>query len=418
MLCKVALVSSWSRRNTLFFIVLTIGLSVALLISVEKIRSEVRDSFNRSVSATDLIVGARGGELQLVLYSIFHIGQASNNISWSSFELIKNNRNVAWAEPISLGDSHKGFRVVGTSSSFFEHYKIGQQQALIFKKGEAFQDLFDTVLGAEVARKLGDQVGSNITLSHGVGSTSFSEHDDRPFQVVGILQPTGTPVDQSVFVSSQAIEAIHDGWQSGSRIRGQQITTQELREKVLQPKELTAILVGVKSKLATFQLQRQINNYKGEPLQAALPGVALQQLWQLIRVAETALQLVSVCVVLVGLIGMLSVLLTTLSVRRKEMAIFRSIGARPWHIIMLLVFESSLVTLLGVILGMLLAILMLSLAQPIIEAQFGLFIQSVGVDWSFAPILFIVVLGGAVTGIWPGYLAYKVTAADGLTARF
>lgn len=119
MLCKVALVSSWSRRNTLFFIVLTIGLSVALLISVEKIRSEVRDSFNRSVSATDLIVGARGGELQLVLYSIFHIGQASNNISWSSFELIKNNRNVAWAEPISLGDSHKGFRVVGTSSSFF-----------------------------------------------------------------------------------------------------------------------------------------------------------------------------------------------------------------------------------------------------------------------------------------------------------
>ena len=218
MLFNVALASSWSRRHTLLFIVLTIALSVALLIGVEKIRTEVRDSFNRSVSGTDLIVGARGGELQLILYSIFHIGQASNNISWESFELISNNKNVAWAVPISLGDSHKGFRVVGTSSGFFTHYQTGQQQSLLFQKGKAFDDLFDAVIGADVALKLGYQVGSRLTLSHGVGSTSFSQHDDRPFSVAGVLRPTGTPVDQSVFISSEAIVAIHDGWQSGSRI--------------------------------------------------------------------------------------------------------------------------------------------------------------------------------------------------------
>jgi putative ABC transport system permease protein len=417
MLFNTALASSWSRRHTLFFIVLTIALSVALLIGVEKIRTEVRDSFNRSVSGTDLIVGARGGELQLILYSIFHIGQASNNISWASFELIKSNKNVAWAEPISLGDSHKGFRVVGTSPGFFRHYQTGQQQPLVFQKGQAFSDLFDAVVGADVARQLGYQVDSRLTLSHGVGSTSFSEHDDRPFSVSGVLQPTGTPVDQSVFISSKAIVAIHDGWQSGSRIPGQQISVDELRKKVQQPKELTAVLLGMKSKLSTFHLQRQINNYKAEPLQAVLPGVALQQLWQLIRVAENALRLVSGCVVLAGLIGMLAVLLTSLGARRKEMAIMRAIGARPWHIISLLVFESTLVSAIGTLLGVLLSVGLLILAKPILETQFGLFIQSVGLSLDDVPLLAGVVLAGAATGLWPGYRAYQMTAADGLTVR-
>ncbi len=418
MLLSVALASSWARRHTLLFIVLTIAFSVMLLLSVEKIREEVRDSFNRSVSGTDLIVGARGGELQLILYSIFHIGQASNNMSWTSFELIKNNKQVAWAEPISLGDSHKGFRVVGTSASFFEHYRTGLQKKLLFQQGKGFSDLFDTVVGADVARQLGYQVGSRITLSHGVGKTSFSEHDDRPFSVIGILQPTGTPVDQSVFVSSQAIEAIHDGWQAGSRIRGQQLSEGEIRKKILQPKELTAVLVGMKSKLGTFHLQRQINNYKAEPLQAVLPGVALQQLWQLIRVAENALLLVSACVVLAGFIGMLAVLLTSLGTRRKEMAILRSIGATPWHIISLLVFESTLVSLVGTITGMLLSFGLLMFAGPLFELHFGLFIQSAGLSLEDLPILLGVIFAGALTGLWPGYRAYQMTAADGLTVRY
>lgn len=417
MLFNVALSSSWSRRHTLLFIVFTIALSVALLIGVEKIRSEVRDSFNRSVAGTDLIVGARGGELQLILYSIFHIGQASNNISWASFELIKKNKNVAWAEPISLGDSHKGFRVVGTSSGFFEHYKTGRSLALEFRKGLAFDDLFDAVVGAEVARKLGYHVGSRITLSHGMGNASFSEHDDRPFRVSGVLQSTGTPVDQSVFISSEAIVAIHDGWQSGSRIPGQQKSVEEVRGKLLQPKELTAVLLGMKSKLSTFHLQRQINNYKAEPLQAVLPGVALQQLWQLIRVAENALLIVSGCVVLAGLVGMLAVLLTSLGARRKELAILRSIGARPRHIITLLVFESTLVSAAGALLGVLLAAVLLMLAKPVLESQFGLFIQSTGLSWRDVPLLGGVVIAGAATGLWPGYRAYRMTAADGLTVR-
>ena len=417
MLVKIALASSWSRRHVLSMIVLSIALSVALLLAVEQVRSEVRDSFNRSVAGTDLIVGARGGELQLMLYSIFHIGQASNTITWNSFELIRDNPNVEWALPISLGDSHKGFRVVGTDVVLFDYFKVGRDEPLAFQNGQRFSDLFDAVIGADVAKKLNYQVGQAITLSHGMGATSFSEHDDRPFTIVGVLKSTGTPVDQSVYVSSQAIEAIHVGWQSGTRIRGQHVSESDIRDMTLTPKLVTAVLVGVKSKLSTFALQRSINNYKGEPLQAVLPGVALQQLWQLIRIAENALFVVSICVVISGFVGMLSVLLTSLSARRREMAILRVVGAKPRHLIGLLMLESGMVTLFGTVLGVMLAAVGLLVGSPWLEAQFGLHLAGLASLTAAAPMLSVVLLMGTLMGIWPGYRAYCQTAHDGLTER-
>lgn len=417
MLVKIALASSWSRRHVLSMIVLSIALSVALLLAVEQVRSEVRDSFNRSVAGTDLIVGARGGELQLMLYSIFHIGQASNTMTWNSFELIRDNPNVEWALPISLGDSHKGFRVVGTDVVLFDYFKVGRDEPLAFQNGQRFSDLFDAVIGADVAKKLNYQVGQAITLSHGMGATSFSEHDDRPFTIVGVLKSTGTPVDQSVYVSSQAIEAIHVGWQSGTRIRGQHVSESDIRDMTLTPKLVTAVLVGVKSKLSTFALQRSINNYKGEPLQAVLPGVALQQLWQLIRIAENALFVVSICVVISGFVGMLSVLLTSLSARRREMAILRVVGAKPRHLIGLLMLESGMVTLFGTVLGVMLAAVGLLVGSPWLEAQFGLHLAGLASLTAAAPMLSVVLLMGTLMGIWPGYRAYCQTAHDGLTER-
>ena len=418
MLLKSAIASGWHRRQTLLLIILTIALSVALLISVEKVRSEVREHFNRSVSATDLIVGARGGALQLMLYSIFHIGQASNNIRWESYQKIASHRHVEWALPILLGDSHKGFRVVGTTGDFFQHYKVGQQRALSFFAGSVYDDLFEAVVGAEVARELGYQIGDQITLSHGMGNNSFAEHDDRPFIIKGVLAATGTPVDRSVYISPEAIEAIHIGWQSGTRIPGQHFSEDDVRAKDLQPKTLTAILVGVKSRLAIFHLQRQINQYNEEPLQAVLPGVALQQLWELIRIAEDALRIVSACVVVAGLAGMLSVLLTSLGIRRREMAILRAVGARPWHLVALLVMESFIVTLLGTLLGIVVSIGGLWFFQPVLEANLGLFLDPWSLSIETLYILGAVLLAGAMTGLWPGISAYRMAHADGLSVRY
>lgn len=407
MLLKSAFQSSWSRRSSLSLIVLTIALCFALITGVDKIRKEVRDSFARSVSGTDLIVGARGGDLQLLLYSVFHIGEASLNISWDTYQLLENNRHVKWAEPILLGDSHRGYRVVGTRSSFFDVVKVGREEALVFQSGKRFEQLYETVLGAEVAKKLGYEVGDEIVLSHGTGRSSFSLHDDKPFRVSGILKRTGTPVDHSLYVSPEAITAIHIGWQSGTKIPGRTISAEEAATRDLTPDSVTSVLIGVKSKLSTFKLQRLINQYKKEPLQAVLPGVALHQLWQLVSVIENALILVSAGLVVTGFIGMLSTLLTSLNNRRREMAIYRALGARPRHIIGLLVFESTLVTLLGIIVGYIIITLLLILAVPLLQEHYGLFISpyiSLSDHW----IILITLIGsGAMMGLWPGIQAYR-----------
>lgn len=400
MLIRLAWASSISRRHSLFLAVLTIALCVALILGVDKVRQEVRESFSRSVSGVDLIVGARGGELQLLLYSIFHIGQAAQNISWQSYQLIKQQSTVGWAEPVLLGDSHKGFRVVGTTEGFFTHVRVGKAQPLMMREGRAFEQLYEVVLGAEVARQLGYRLGNELILSHGMGHTSFTQHKDKPFVVSGILSPTGTPIDRSLFVSDQAITAIHLGWQPGGK------AVSAVPPDDLIPKEVTAVLVGMKSKPAVFALQRKINRYKKEPLQAVLPGVALHQLWGLIQVAENALLVVSAALVLAGFTGMLSTLLTGLAARQREITVLRMLGARPWQVIAVLVIESALVTLAGIVLGYLLALVGIWLAAPWLTEFYGLFIHPV-IGWQHGHLLAWLLLLGACVGIWPGIRAYS-----------
>jgi len=404
-----------NRRGTASLTVLTIAISVMLLLGVEQVRTETRASFTNTISGTDLIVGARSGQTQLLLYSVFHIGNASNNIDWQSYRAIAGHRHVDWAIPLSLGDSHRGFRVVGTSTGFFDHYRYGRSRTLEFREGRRFDDLYDAVIGAEVAERLGYSQGQEIVIAHGLGSTSFAQHDDQPFRVAGILQRTGTPVDRSVLISLEAIEAIHVGWASGTRLPGQRLG--DLRERDLTPKQITAFLVGLKSKVATFQLQRGINEYRQEPLLAILPGVALSELWSLMSVAEQSLLAVSACVVFSGLAGLLTVLLTSLNERRREIAILRSVGARPWQLLLLLTSEAALLTFLGCVLGLLLVYAGLGLVQPLLEQWLGLHLGiTAPTPWQWT-LLAMVQGAGILTGLIPGWRAYRYSLADGMTIR-
>ena len=416
MLLQLAWRSLLNRKVSVLLTLFSISISVLLLLGVEKVRTETRNSFANTVSGTDLVVGARSGQIQLLLYSIFRIGNATNNISWESYQKITSHPRVAWSVPLSLGDSHRGYRVIGTNTDYFRYYRFGNQRNLAFSEGKPFSGLYDLVLGAEVARKLGYKIGDKVVVAHGMGSTSFAKHDDQPFTVSGILEPTATPVDQSLHVSLEAIEAIHVGWESGVKLPGAE-GPKEHDLKDLEPEQITAFMVGLKSKVATFHLQRAINNYRGEPLLAILPGVALQELWQMIGIAEKALLIVSALVVLTGLTGMLTVLLSSLSERRREMAILRSVGARPWHILLLMLLESSLLTLAGCILGTLAMYLALLVGAPLIETQLGLRITLgalTGWQWQ---LLAMVLFAGTVAGFLPAWRAYRNALADGLTIR-
>lgn len=413
----LALKSLRNRKFTVGLTVLSIGLSVALLLGVERIRTESRNSFTNTISGTDLVVGARSGPIQLLLYSVFRIGHATNNISWQSYQEIAELPDVSWTIPISLGDSHKGYRVMGTSADYFSHFRYGNKQQLEFIDGEVFHDLFDTVLGAEVARNLGYKNGASIVIAHGAGDVSFIEHADKPFTVTGILAPTGTPVDRTVHVSLEAIEAIHVDWKGGAPMTGMSISADQTRRLNLTPKEITAFLVKLESPMALFSIQRAINQYKDEPLTAILPGVALQQLWELIGIAEKALIAVSSFVVVVGLFGMLTALMMSLNERRREMAILRSIGARPVHVFSLIIGESIMVTVAGIVVGILILYGLLMATQPMLISRFGLHIDIFFFTVHELILMVIVLMSGVVAGIVPGWKIYRYSLNDGMTIR-
>lgn len=409
--------SLWNRKPTALLTIFTIAISVSLLLGVEKIRTGARNSFTNTISGTDLIVGARSGSIQLLLYSVFHIGNATNNISWQSYQAIKANPNVDQIIPISLGDSHRGYRVLGTETSFFEYYRYGRDKPLSFAAGQPFAGVFDAVLGAEVAAALGYQVGDPLVIAHGLGATSFSLHDDKPFQVVGILAKTGTPVDRTVHVSLAGIEAIHIDWQAGTRIPGVSISAEQVSRMNLQPKAITAALVKLKSRIATFQVQRQINEFSSEPLLAILPGVALQELWNLMSVAEQALLIITIFVVISGLLGMLTALLTSINERRREMAILRSVGARPWHIFTLLVSEALVLAALGIGVGIALFYALIGFGQGLIEQQFGLYLAIRPLQAYELGLLGSILLAAGLCGVIPAWRAYRNALADGLIVR-
>lgn len=415
MILRLAFGSLLARALTVSMTVLAIALSVALFLGVEKVRTGAKASFADTISGTDLIVGARSGSVQLLLYSVFRIGNATNNVTWESYRDIANRPEVDWIVPISLGDSHRQFRVMGTTQAFFEHYKYRGGRSLEIGDGHGLNDLYDAVIGAEVAATLGYAVGDPIVVSHGLAS--FTHHDDQPFRVAGIVDRTGTPVDRTVIVSLEAIEAIHVDWQSGAQIPGQSTPVEQIRQMDLSPSAVTAALVGVKSRLQIFGLQRWINTYPEEPLLAVLPGVALQELWQIVGVAETALIGVSAMVVVTALLGMMAMIFSSLNERRREMAIWRAMGARPSTILGLLVLEAALMAALGALLGLAFLYTGLALAQPVVDSAFGLWLPIAPPTGRELATLAGVIGAAALVSLFPALRAYRLSLSDGMMVR-
>ena len=414
---RLALQSLQARWLTALLSILAIAFSVMLLLGVEKVRNGARQSFADTISGTDLIVGARSGGVQLLLYSVFRIGNATYNVTWKSYEDIASHPDVEWIVPLSLGDSHKGYRVLGTNQDYFKYYRFRGDQPLEVTQGEVFDDLFDAVIGSEVARQLGYKVGDKIVIGHGLGSVSFLDHADKPFRVSGILEKTGTPVDRTVHVSLEAIEAIHIDWQQGAPIPGQSVSAEQVRQMELKPQAITAALIGLKSRLAVFRVQRAINEYRQEPLLAILPGASLQELWELVGVAETALAVVSAMVVATAILGMVTMILTTLNERRREMAILRSVGARPATVMGLLTTEAGVLTLAGVVLGTVLLYVSLFFLRPTVDRLYGLNLAISAPTSGEFMTLAAIVLAGLIAGLVPAVLAYRRSLADGMTVR-
>ena len=415
MLLKLTINSLYARLLTVSMTVLAISLSLMLYLSVEKLRSSAYTSFTNTISQTDLIVGSRTGSVQLLLYSVFRIGNATNNITWESYEDIIKRDEIKWSVPISLGDSHKGFRVMGTNADFFKRYKYRGDRSLKIEEGKYFVDLYDVVIGFGVAEKLGYNINTPLIVSHGL--KSFLEHDDQPFKVSGILAKTGTPVDNTIIVSLEAIEAIHVDWSSGSKVSGKATPIDQIRKMDLSPSNITAVLLGVNSKLKIFQLQRWINEYPEEALISILPGVALQELWRIVGVVENILLGISSIVILTTLMGMTAIVFSSLSERRREMAIWRAMGASPKIIIGLLMLEAFIISTVSVVVSTFLLFILLYFIQPWIDSTYGVLvtIEMLSLNDIYVFILFI--LAAMFVSLIPAMRAYWFSINDCMTIK-
>ena len=401
---KLAVRSLMHRKLTVGLVILSVAFSIALLMAIDRLRSDTQASFTNTLSGTSLIVGARTGSLNLLLYSVFRIGNATNNISWETYKDWKDRPEIAWTVPLSLGDSHRGFRVLGTTNAYFDHYQYADHQPLKLKEGHRFASDGDVILGSDVARTLGYKVGDSIVVSHGLVDTDFNKHENHPFTVTGILAPTGTPVDKTVHVPLEGITAMHRGFFAPTPGRDPATA-------------ITAFLIGLKSPIQTFTVQRAINEYRAEPLMAIIPGVTLQQLWQLMSLAENAFYAISIAMIAVGLFGLMTMLLTGMNERRREMAILRALGARPWQLFALLMFESGLIGLLSLVVGTILLSGLVLIVAPIVQTQFGIQLHLAWPSLLVLKALVAYSLVAVLLGLIPGWKAYRQSLVDGLTVR-
>lgn len=425
MLGRIAVASLKNRKGSVLLTVLSIVISVSLLLSVEFVRGQVRDSFTRTVSGVDLIVGARTGQLNLLLYSVFRIGNATNGIDWSSVANLQANPNVEWLIPIALGDTHEGFRVVGTNNDYFHHFKYGNQQPLVMTQGSEFTDGFSAVLGSEAAKSLRYALGDKLVIAHGLGAVSFHHHDKEPFTVSGILAPTGTPADKAVYVTLQGLEAAHHEPAQSSMLRkpvkhdgnGQDGEEHEHLDMNAPPEKVTAVLLGLKNRVTALQLQYQINQYKAEPLLAILPGVALSELWQLMGNVEKLLLGISVLILLSSLVGLITMLLASMRERKQEIAVLRVIGAGPGTLLLLVQAEAMLIAVASCAL----TVGVVSGAKGVfagwLNTEYGLFLTGNLFTPSTAIVVGSVLVATWVSSFVPAIVAYRQALHAGLSQR-
>ena len=437
MLSTIAIESLKRRKATAILTILSITISISLLLCVDIVRNQVKTSFTRTVSGVDLIVGAPSGQLNLLLSSVFNIGTPTKGIDYKSVASLKTNNQVSWLIPLSLGDTHRGFRVVGTTNSFFEHFKYGDMQHLALSAGGVFNQPLSAVIGSDIASKLGYGVGDEIVISHGLGNVSFNNHDNHPFIVSGVLEKTGTPVDKAVYVTLQGLEEAHSGSQraTASIVRKpadnhiktshehehehehehDELTQVNYDSDAFTPQSVSVVMLGLKHRVTALQLQYQINQSKKEPLMAILPGMALAELWQIMGNIEALLLGLSGLIVICALIGLATMLLATMRERYQEIAILRTIGAGPSTLLLLVQIEAMLLAVISAVLSIGLVAALMNALKPWLSGTYGLFLSSPLFAKSSVIIILLILSCTYIVSLFPAIAAYKRGLHAGLS---
>mgnify|MGYP001472695706 FL=1 len=460
-----------NRWLSCLLIILTLAFSISLFFTVSRIQESVRSSFQNTISGVDSVVAARGGDLQILLNSVFLIGEPNSTIRWSTFKDITDNNKMNWAVPITLGDSHKGYRVIGTTNNYFKEIKYSSGKNIEFLSGNSFNDVFDVVLGNAVANKLKYNLGAEIIITHGLSDvgevhtfssekenhSDHADHDDHAdeehdnhddhvdhddhakheehdnhedhadegheghnhenlgFKVTGILKPTGTPIDNAVYISLAGIEAMHTGWIGNQKVID--VSIEQIMQSELKPKTISAIFVSLKNRTQVFQFQRDVLNYKEEAISSVMPGITLSRLWALTGNVDKAFKIITFFIIIIALLGMIAMTIAGLNGRRREMAILRSVGASPTNIVSLLLVESIIISLISCAIGYILMIVIFSIGKDYLQNNYGIFINSFSIKNYDLQMIISIICAALIATIVPAIQIYKNTLRDGLNVR-
>lgn len=417
--------------------VFLLALGLAIITVLLLIQDQFEKKMNQDAAGIDLVVGAKGSPLQLILSSVYHIDFPTGNIKMEEAQRLSKNRLVKKIIPLALGDNYQGYRIVGTNHDYLELYGVS------FSSGKAWEVPFEVVIGSEIAKKSGLKLGDEFTSSHGI-SVGSHDHDLHNFVVSGILSPRGNVVDRLILTSIESVWYTHDEGESEAEetstsadslasedqsiVLEAEISEQEeadhdakFHEPVAktgfpvsdQAREVTTLLLQFRNPMAAIQLPRMINS--GTSMQAASPSFEMSRLFELLGVGISLLQGLAVVLILVAGLGIFIALYNSLKERKYDLAILRAIGASRIQLLTLIFLEGLMLTFLGAILGIGLGHsflwLLVSVSEQTIVSSIQPWIFLEQELWIIAYALGV----GVVASIIPAWSAYQTSIAKQLT---
>ena len=410
---------SWSYiktkpLNTLLNILL-LALGIAIITVLVLASKQVERSLTQNSQGIDLVVGAKGSPLQIILSSIFHIDYPTGNISLKDAQRLSRNRLIRNTIPLALGDSYRGYRIVGTNYEYLQLYETE------ISTGSLWEVPLEVTLGAAVAQELAMSIGDSFASSHGLADDGINVHDEQQFTVSGILAPTQTVVDNLILTAVESVWSVHDTHEADSAAHHDEhhheengVTLEGLPQGG-SDEEITSLLVQFRSPMAAVQLPRYINQRTN--MQAASPPFETARLFSLIGVGIDMLQGFAYVIVIIAALSIFIALYNSLKARRYDLAIMRSIGASPRTLFTHVILEGLIITLAGCLLGILLGHLVLFTATQFYARPGQLGISSGQFAQEELWILAASLVVGLVASLLPAIQAYRTNISEVLAER-
>lgn len=375
--------------------VMLLGIGVGMVSFIVTVSQQLNDRFNRDIKGIDMVVGAKGSPLQLILSAVYQIDNPTGNIPLDEANKLKRHPLIKYSIPLSYGDNYQGYRIVGTDSLYLSHYKA------TFAQGEVWNRSMDVVLGSAVAEKLNLKIGAHFHGNHGFDDGGHA-HEEAHYNVVGILNATGTVADRLILTATESVWDIHN---HSDEAHDHDHATCDHDHAADAPSEITALLVKFKSPMGIMQVPRMVNEKTS--MQAALPAIEINRLHSLMGVGFTTLQIIGMVIMCIAALSVFISLLNSLKERKYELALMRSLGASPFKLFGLIVQESLLLCLAGYALGIILGRVGIMLLSSFGEDQFQFSVSQSGIAEVEIWLLPLTLGIGLVAALIPAIRAYR-----------